>query len=94
MLSHANIRLYTRDIIRHKTNLCLESKRYTKVCLHQVFAPKRYNIIPRVNPEHVQLIETVRIIGEGVIYFTIFYCGLNWLHYRRIRHHNEKNDDI
>ena len=31
-----------------------------------------------------------RIIGDGVGAFVLFYCSLQWLHYRRIREMAEK----
>lgn len=29
------------------------------------------------------------IVGKGIILFTMFYCSLNWLHYREL---NKEND--
>jgi hypothetical protein len=35
------------------------------------------------------------LVGKGVILFTMFYCTLNWMHYReaRIRAEKEKESD-
>lgn len=30
------------------------------------------------------------LLGHGIIYFTIFYCTLNWLYYRNARESVEK----
>ena len=30
------------------------------------------------------LIDWVKPIGDGIIYFTIFYCTLNWWHYKNL----------
>ena len=39
-------------------------------------------------------IETVTyIVGKGIILFTMFYCGLNWMYYRDIRIKSEEEDD-
>jgi hypothetical protein len=30
-------------------------------------------------------------IGKGIILFTMFYCTLNWAHYKKLREEDEKN---
>ena len=32
-------------------------------------------------------------VGKSIILFTMFYCGLNWMHYRDLRKKNDRNDD-
>lgn len=32
------------------------------------------------------------IIGKGIMLFTMFYCSLNWLHYRKINKELEEMD--
>lgn len=29
-------------------------------------------------------------VGHSIVYFTMFYCGMNWWHYRSIRKHLER----
>ncbi len=31
-------------------------------------------------------------VGKSIILFTMFYCTLNWAHYRRLRKDNEDKD--
>jgi hypothetical protein len=33
------------------------------------------------------------LIGKGIIVFTMVYCTLNWLHYKRVREESEKDKD-
>ena len=40
-------------------------------------------------------IETVTyLVGKGVILFTMFYCGLNWLYYRELNKQNDNDDEV
>lgn len=32
-------------------------------------------------------------IGKGIILFTMFYCTMNWWHYRQLRKDSEKQDN-
>jgi hypothetical protein len=45
---------------------------------------------------HVSLIEsldtTTYFIGKGIILFTMFYCTLNWAHYKRLREDVERRE--
>lgn len=34
--------------------------------------------------------EVSYFVGKSVILFTMFYSGLNWLHYKKVREDNEK----
>lgn len=36
------------------------------------------------------LVDASALVGHGIIYFTLFYCTLNWYTYRRIRKDIEK----
>lgn len=36
--------------------------------------------------------ESIRIFGNGVTLFVGFYCGLQWLHYKKIREHMEQQN--
>ena len=33
------------------------------------------------------------IVGQGIVLFTMFYCSMNWLYYKRMREDIEKNSD-
>lgn len=39
------------------------------------------------------LVTSSYFVGKGIILFTMFYCTLNWAHYRSIRKELEKEDD-
>ena len=34
--------------------------------------------------------EVSYFVGKSIILFTMFYSGLNWLHYKKVREDNEK----
>jgi len=36
--------------------------------------------------------EKYEIVSHGIVYFTMFYCTLNWNYYRRLRKKMEDND--
>lgn len=31
-------------------------------------------------------------VGKGIVLFTMFYCGMNWYHYRDLRKRMEEED--
>lgn len=33
------------------------------------------------------------IVGQGIVYFTIFYTSMNWWYYRRMREDAEKQNE-
>jgi hypothetical protein len=33
------------------------------------------------------------IVGQGVIVFTMMYCSLNYMYYKRLREHYEKENN-
>lgn len=37
--------------------------------------------------------ESVELFGHAVIYFTLFYCSMNWVYYRGLRKDLEKEQD-
>lgn len=39
------------------------------------------------------LTHNVHVIGDGIIYFTMFYCGLNYLYYKQIRENEEDEEN-
>lgn len=41
-------------------------------------------------PEWANGLETV---GHGIVYFTMFYCSMNWWYYRRTREEAEADTD-
>lgn len=55
--------------------------------------PPRYTTIVRVTPYEAGLIQASYIGGKSVILFTMFYCGLNWFHYRNMRITQDQEDD-
>ena len=40
----------------------------------------------------ISLTDSVHLVSDGVIFFTMFYCGLNYMYYRDIRLKDEQND--
>lgn len=44
-----------------------------------------------VSVQSMTLNEFNVLLGHGIVYFTMIYCTLNWLHYRRLRESAEKN---
>ena len=56
---------------------------------------KRVNLIrTRLSPELIDSINTSSyIIGKGIILFTMFYCSMNWIYYRRMRRAKKKKQE-
>ncbi len=45
----------------------------------------------RATPAAEFLVNQSAIIGQGIVYFTLFYTTANWWYYRRTREDAEKN---
>ena len=58
----------------------------------QILVPRRIIIQPirKFNLKANILLDSTKIIGDGIIYFTMIYCGLNWIYYRTL---NSKKKD-
>lgn len=50
---------------------------------------KRRQIVTQAS---LSAMDAVTLLGHSVVYFTMFYCGLNWYFYRSIRKEQEKKD--
>jgi hypothetical protein len=46
----------------------------------------------RATPEAEFLVNQSAIIGQGIVYFTLFYTTANWWYYRRAREDAERAD--
>lgn len=53
----------------------------------QVAVP-RAGLLESVN----DLANSAHLASKGVILFTMFYCSMNWMHYRRMREDSERCD--
>lgn len=51
----------------------------------------------RSGPEIVESLNTLAnssyYVSKGIILFTLFYCSMNWWHYRSLREELEDKDD-
>lgn len=47
----------------------------------------KHNITTKAIPDWMDSIE---LIGHGIVYFTLFYCSMNWIYYRNTRIDTEK----
>ena len=57
------------------------------------FCRTRQGRRPLVAAARLDVIETSRLIGDGIVWFTFIYCTLNWLHYRALRQDAEEDAD-
>jgi hypothetical protein len=48
--------------------------------------PTLFNSVP-------EWASSLQLIGDGVVYFTIFYCSMNWLFYKNLREDAEAAED-
>lgn len=60
-----------------------------------ILRPPVKNIKHNINITHVPVaalpsVDVSYFVGKSIILFTMFYCGLNWLHYRDL---TSKKDD-
>lgn len=46
--------------------------------------------VPRTSGKTHASLQPYELVGHSVVYFTMFYCGMNWWHYRSIRKQVEK----
>lgn len=53
----------------------------------------RHSTVMRITPSEAGLIQASYVAGKSVILFTMFYCGLNWLHYRNMRIMQDQEED-
>ena len=52
-------------------------------------------------PESLQPFQSLEWVGQGIVYFTFFYCSTNWFYYHNLRkdveafkeEQNEKKDE-
>ena len=65
-----------------------------------VIRRRQYNIKPSFKHVHVprsSWAETAEVtsyfVGKGIILFTMFYCSMNWWHYKRMREEIEKENE-
>lgn len=57
------------------------------ICQRQVAVP-RAGLIESAN----ELANSAYFVSKGVILFTMFYCSMNWVHYKRMREEIEKKN--
>lgn len=59
-------------------------------------SPRKVNLLVKSPPPRALMWNGVDVeqasyfVGKSITLFTIFYCGLNWVHYRELR---KKQDD-
>lgn len=55
-----------------------------------VVRPRRVGGVVR----RVSMVEEVSYyVGKGIMLFTMFYCGMNWYHYREVRKQMEEDEE-
>lgn len=54
-----------------------------------ITTPRR-RISPKATP--LDVTEISYFVGKGIILFTLYYCSLNWMHYRRVRKEAEEKE--
>lgn len=67
-------------------------KTYHSVYKKPVFIvnrPSKRNVVTKAMIPDISV--SSYYIGKGIILFTMFYCSMNWLHYRNLRIKNEEN---
>ena len=57
-----------------------------------VASPRRRVQTQRATPAAEFLVNQSAVIGEGIVYFTLFYTTTNWWYYRRTRKDAEDAD--
>lgn len=72
-------------------NYC--AKPYRVVYKKPVFIlnrPSKRNVVTKAMIPDISV--SSYYIGKGIILFTMFYCSMNWLHYRNLRIKNEEEN--
>lgn len=59
---------------------------------HKVISYRRHIIIPKATWAD-SIIESSRIVGEGLTLFVFFTCALNWVHYKQLREQIESTQN-
>lgn len=62
---------------------------------HIYVKPITRNLVKtKVTPDLLSVLNNnIYFIGKGITLFTMFYCSMNWYHYRNLRIESEKKDD-
>lgn len=69
----------------------LSTKRISSVCVSRP-KPSALRRIPLPLKASIDPVEVSYYVGKSIILFTMFYCGLNWAHYRDVRKRYEEDD--
>ena len=70
--------------------LCnIKQVKYKSVIIRAPTLVPRRTYRPLVRVKSNILLDSTQIIGDGIIYFTIIYCSLNWWYYKNL---NSKDD--
>ena len=55
--------------------------------------PNGVNRQVKFQPSKVSLNDVSYFVGKEIMLFTMFFCSLNWLHYRNLRKQHEERDE-
>ena len=83
------------NIIRYRyvpiqKTLKFNKARFIKPNVRDIAQLKPINALPYISKE---VVTASYYIGKSIIMFTMFYCTLNWMHYRSIRKRYEEDDE-
>lgn len=77
-------------IAHHTKSLCNNVRRPCAplVRRRELLPPKKRVVVRNVSP----MVEMSYYVGQTIILFTMFYCGLNWWYYRGLRKRMEDDE--
>ena len=84
-----------RRSYKHQSSTIATSHKFSFASLFHILQKPNSHIVQRnVQTQAIPTdFETISYyVGKSVIMFTMFYCSLNWLHYRRLREEEEKSN--
>lgn len=81
MIAHKHILSRSRCIPYHKPNRIVKMVRMV-----------RMERMERMEKMKSNPLDVSYYVGKSIILFTLFYCGMNWYHYKELREENEKDD--
>jgi hypothetical protein len=80
------LRRAERSLLRAPQSLRRAPPVVPRVPLLNLVKPRLFNAVP-------EWASSLQLLGDGVVYFTIFYCSMNWLFYKNLREDAEAAED-
>ena len=76
-------------VVKPSKNIPIRSPRLT----YQTPKQHGQSVLCNNHPATQMLLETSYYVGKSIMLFTMFYCGMNWYHYRSLNEDSDENNN-